>query len=60
MAQDKNSPSNSNPSEIYEQVFIPAIMRHWTPILLEFAQPRAGEHILGPGLRYRDRCQECS
>jgi ubiquinone/menaquinone biosynthesis C-methylase UbiE len=46
MAQDKNSPSNSNPSEIYEQVFIPAIMRHWTPILLEFAQPRAGEHIL--------------
>jgi ubiquinone/menaquinone biosynthesis C-methylase UbiE len=46
MVQDKNSYSNSNLAEIYEQFYIPATFRRWAPILLEFAQPRAGEHIL--------------
>jgi len=46
MTQAKVSPTAANPAEVYEQFFIPAIFRHWTPMLLEFAQPKPGEHIL--------------
>ena len=45
MNQDKNSFQSLSPAEIYEQFYIPAIFRHWTPILLEFASPKPGEHI---------------
>lgn len=46
MLKENRSTQYASPAEIYEQVFISAVFRHWTPMLLEFATPKAGEHIL--------------
>jgi ubiquinone/menaquinone biosynthesis C-methylase UbiE len=61
MAQGNNSSPSANPAEIYEQFYVQAIFRHWTPILLEFARPKPGEHILdlacGTGIVARTAAQ---
>lgn len=41
-----NQPHSTNPAEIYEQFFVPGIFARWTPLLLAYAAPRHGEHVL--------------
>jgi signal transduction histidine kinase/ubiquinone/menaquinone biosynthesis C-methylase UbiE len=33
-------------AEVYERELVPAVFAAWTPILVEFAQPRPGERVL--------------
>jgi ubiquinone/menaquinone biosynthesis C-methylase UbiE len=62
MVTGKNSSQNPNPAEIYEQFYVSAAFRHWTPILLEFALPKPGEHLLdlacGTGIVARNAARQ--
>lgn len=41
-----SSLQSSNPAEMYEQYLGPTIADPWTRVLLEYAAPRPGEHVL--------------
>lgn len=41
-----NQQRQPSPAEIYESYLVPGIHARWTPVFLEYAQPRPGEHVL--------------
>src|SRR5580698_5767947 len=46
MAQEGQWQVAGSASEIYERELVPAVFGAWAPILVELAQPRAGERVI--------------
>ena len=38
-----------NPAQLYEDYLVPGIHARWTPLFLQYADPRRGEHVLDLG-----------
>ncbi len=53
-----------SPAEIYQQYFVPAIHARWTPLFLQYADPKPGEEVLdvacGTGIVAHEAAQRIS